>query len=106
MPSITAMWRHWLRSCWVAKMWTNSIEQNPSHNLLPPDECGWSTNEGGGYIYNWECPELQRRVKDTIEFLTKGSSCKKKVATINSAAVGRREIPVDRDVSAKAASTQ
>ena len=30
----------------------------------------------------------------------------KKVATINSAAVGKREIPVEQDVSAKAASTQ
>ena len=48
MPSITAMWRHWLiRSCWEAKMWTNSTEQNPYHNLPPPEECGWCRNEGG-----------------------------------------------------------
>ena len=52
MPSITAMWRHWLRSCWVAKMWTNSTEQNPYHNLLPPEEFGWCRNVGGDITGN------------------------------------------------------
>ena len=77
MPSATAMWRHWSRSCWVAKMWCNSTEENPYNDLPPPDECGWCRNESGGYVCDWECPEVQRRVTDTIQFLTKGCSCKK-----------------------------
>ena len=28
MPSYTALWRHWLRSCWVAEMWQHSPEED------------------------------------------------------------------------------
>lgn len=77
MPSLTSMWRHWLRSCWVAKMWSNSIEEDPYQGLPPPEECGWCLDESGAYTYDWECPEVVSKVKDTINFLTKGCSCKK-----------------------------
>ena len=58
-------------------MWCNSTEENPYNDLPPPAECGWCRNESGGYVCDWECPEVQRRVTDTIQFLTKGCSCKK-----------------------------
>ena len=29
MSTTTAMWRHWMRSCWVSKMWLSSTEENP-----------------------------------------------------------------------------
>ena len=77
MPSLTAMWRHWLRSCWVAKMWHNSTEEDPYNDLPSPEVCGWCKSEGGVYTYDWECPEVISRVTDTIHFLTKGCSCKK-----------------------------
>ena len=34
----------------------------------------------GNYVFDWDSPELQEQVKGTIEFLTKGCSCKKKKA--------------------------
>ena len=77
MPSLTAMWRHWLRSCWVANMWYNSTEEDPFHDLPPPEQCGWCRDEQGAYKYDWECPEVTSRVTDTINFLTKGCSCKR-----------------------------
>ena len=30
VPSYTALWRHWLRSCWVHKVW----KQAPNHNIV------------------------------------------------------------------------
>lgn len=25
-PTLTALWRHWMRSCWIQQMWQNSIK--------------------------------------------------------------------------------
>ena len=75
MPSLTAMWRHWLRSCWVARMWCNATEEDPYNDL--PGQCGWCRDAGGEYTYNWECPEVKSTITDTIHFLTRGCSCKK-----------------------------
>ena len=77
MPSHTSMWRHWLRSCWVAQMWSNSPEEDLQGSLPPPDDCGWKRASDGSYTVDWECPTVQQQVQDTINFLTKGCSCKK-----------------------------
>ena len=77
MPTTTAMWRHWMRSCWVANMWQSSTEENPYSELPPPQVCGWIKDENGEYTFDWECAEVQSRITDTIRFLTKGCSCKK-----------------------------
>ena len=37
----------------------------------------------GNYVFDWDSPELQEQVKGTIEFLTKGCSCKKKGCKTN-----------------------
>ncbi len=81
MPSPTSMWRHWLRSCWVARMWRNSNGEDILGGLPAPEESGWTRNTDGEYIYDWECPTVLQRVKDTIDFLTKGCSCKKGCST-------------------------
>ena len=77
MPTTTAMWRHWIRSCWVSKMWQSSTEENPYSELPPPQVCGWIEDENGEYTFDWECAEVHSRITDTISFLTKGCSCKK-----------------------------
>ena len=77
MPSLTSMWQHWLRSCWIAKTLCNSTKEDPYNNLPYPELCGWCKNEGGVYTYDWEFPEVQSRVTETINFLTKGCTCKK-----------------------------
>ena len=57
-------------------MWLNSTEEDLQQSLPPPEECGWKKNEDG-YEFDWECPEVQRSILDTITFLTKGCGCKK-----------------------------
>ena len=81
MPTHTSMWRHWLRSCWVAKMWQNSWSGDIMHNIPNPTESGWKKHEDE-IVYDWECPEMERKVKETIDFLLKGCSCKKGCATL------------------------
>lgn len=70
VPSQTSMWRHWLRSCWVSKMWKNSVESDIFTNLNIPEQSGWKQEEDGNYVYDWDSPELQKQVEDTIDFLT------------------------------------
>ena len=77
MPSHTSMWRHWLRTCWVACMWSNSSEEDLQWSLPLPDDCGWTKLPDGSYMLDWECPDIQQLVQDTINFLTKRCSCKK-----------------------------
>ena len=80
MPSESAMWRHWLRSCWTLQMWRNSPEQDVFHGLTPPEQSGWLMHEHNNTIswsIDWDCPQVQSKVQETINFLTKGCSCKK-----------------------------
>ena len=57
MPSESAVWRHWLRSCWIINMWRNSPEQDVFSNLTPPEESGWLVHEHNGtksWSIDWE----------------------------------------------------
>ena len=69
--------------------------------LPPPETCGrWLKDETGMYTYDWECSEVQSRVTDTINFLTKGCSCKK--GCHNNLAISVNvETAVDQDVIVK-----
>ena len=95
------IWQHWRHSCWVAKMWHNSTEEDPYNDLPPPEQCGWCKDEEGDYTCDWECPEVIQRVTDTIDFLTKTCSCKKGCQT--NVGVGKRTIRVGQDACVKAA---
>ena len=77
MPSHSSMWRHWLRSCWIASMWSNSSKDDLQLSLPSPDDYGWKKSTDGTYVVDWECPAVQQQVQDTINFLTKGCTCKK-----------------------------
>ena len=52
-------------------MWQNSIKQDVYAGLPLPQDSGWLHNADGSYTIDWECPEVVRRVQDTIEFLTR-----------------------------------
>ena len=80
--SITALWRHWLRSCWVSQMWQNSSEEDVFSSLPLPEESGWNKSDDG-YTFDWEAPEIQSKVQETIDFLMKGCNCKKGCKTAN-----------------------
>ena len=76
MPSLTSMWRHWLRSCWIADLYQSAHEQDPFARLPDPTQSGWKY-ENNDYKIDWECPKVQDQVRSTIDFLTKGCHCKK-----------------------------
>jgi hypothetical protein len=56
----------------VARLWRNE--------KIYPD---------GTFDYDWECPEVKGTVQDTIDFLTKGCSCKKNYVPQRDVAAGR-----------------
>ena len=76
-PSHTAVWRHWLRSCWVCQMWKNSPNDQLYRDLSPPEQSGRERDENGEYSVDWESPEACKQAQETIEFLIKGCSCRK-----------------------------
>ena len=69
MPSELAIWRHWLRSCWIIRMWRNSPERDVFSELSPPEESGWLVTEHNSttsWSTDWDDPQLQTRVQGTI----------------------------------------
>ena len=44
--------------------------------IPPPEHSGWIRHSDGSYAIDWEAPEVQEKIKHTIDFLTKGCSCK------------------------------
>ena len=59
-------------------MWRNSHEQDVFNGLDLLEQSGWIRCEDATtWTIDWDSLQLQRRVQDTINFLTKGCSCKK-----------------------------
>jgi len=75
VPSQTSLWWHWLRSCWISQMWQQSSQLEIYGSLPPPTEYGWKLSDGN-YITEWESPNAQQTIRDNIEFLLKGCTCK------------------------------
>ena len=49
------------------------------HEALPqPETCGWNKESDSSFTFNWEFNEVQQSVQNTINFFTRGCSCKKK----------------------------
>ena len=77
VPTYTALWRHWLRSCWVSQMWRNSTQSDLYASLPPPENSGWIRLSDESYTIDWEAPEVQEKITTTIQLLTRGCHCKK-----------------------------
>ena len=77
VPSQTALWRHWLRSCWVSSMWRNSPLHDLYSNLPQPEDSGWFRQPDGSYCIDWEAIEVLARLERNIDFLLKGCGCRK-----------------------------
>ena len=74
-PTLTALRRHWIRSCWIKEMWANSSRPNLYHGLAPPETQGWLKDDSG-YNIDWEAPETRQKIQATLDFLAKGCTCK------------------------------
>ena len=58
-------------------MWLNSPLADLYCSLPPPERRGWLLNPDGSCAIDWEEPEVQMKIKQTINFLVKGCSCKR-----------------------------
>ncbi len=47
-------------------------------NLPNPHKNGWILSPEGTYSIDWEDKDVQSKVEDTIQILTKGCKCKQK----------------------------
>ena len=74
-PTITALWKHWSRACWIMEMWKNSTQRHLYLNLPEPEKQGWLRNDSG-YSIDWEAGEVKKQIQATLDFLSKGCSCK------------------------------
>ena len=78
VPTITSLWRHWLR---VSQFWQHSNHPDIFTQLPVPEEIGWLL-QCDKFAIDWESTEVQRTVRQRIEFLTKGCNCKKVCRTL------------------------
>ena len=74
-PTLTALWRHWMRSCWIKNMWINSSKADQYEGLALPEAQGWLKDDSG-YSIDWESTETIQKIKATLDFLNKGCTCK------------------------------
>ena len=74
-PTLSALWRHWERSCWVQGMWKNSSKSDQHDRLPPPELHGW-VKDSAGYSIDWESEEVQQQIQETLDFLSRGCTCK------------------------------
>lgn len=71
VPSTTSLWRHWLRTTYICKMWGNSHT-----NLSTPETSGWILKDNGCYDIDWEDPKKQYSIIKNIQYLLQGCGCK------------------------------
>jgi hypothetical protein len=66
VPSISALWHHWLRATYVCKLWSNSTLSDIYLNLSLPENSGWLLKDDGSYVIDWENQELQKSVSSNL----------------------------------------
>ena len=74
-PTHTALWRHWMRSCWIKGMWANSTKPDQYDGLSTPESHGWLKTDNV-YSIDWEDKEVVHKIQKTLDFLDKGCTCK------------------------------
>ena len=74
LPNADALQLHWKRCMWVPKYWQQSVDSVMS--LSPLTDFGWSTDDNILSVI-WDTEANVKRVNDTIQWYTKGCSCKK-----------------------------
>ena len=75
-PTITALQRHWIRSCWIKGMWENSCKSDLYDALEAPETQGWLKLNEISYCIDWEANDVAEKIQATLDFLSKGCSCK------------------------------
>ena len=86
-------------TCWVSEMWNNSPNQDVMNGIFLPEHNGWYLTPSNSYAIAWVSPEIEEQVKNSINFLVKGCSCKKNKCKISSAAVATEAETADLAVN-------
>ncbi|SMN12413.1 hypothetical protein SPBRAN_863 [uncultured Candidatus Thioglobus sp.] len=74
-PTVTALLRHWMRSCWTKEMWINATKADQYDGLAAPETLGWLKGDNG-YLFDWECSNMRKKIQATLDFLNKGCMCR------------------------------
>ena len=77
-PSVEALWRHWLRTCWVSHYW--SLATQNRYNILDVTLFGWKLVNGVIEV-DWDDPQNVSRVRERVQLLLHGCGCKKGCTT-------------------------
>jgi len=73
VPSTEALYRHWMRSCWVINMWRQADREDM---VLPSvSQFGWII-DGDKLIVDWDSKENMSEVHERVQQLTRGCKCK------------------------------
>ncbi|CAC5371822.1 unnamed protein product [Mytilus coruscus] len=79
IPNAEALKLHWLRCCWVMQYWKQS---STTFMSLPDIKCfGWNIINGDVTVV-WDSEWNVQTVNDTIQWYTKGCSCKSGCTTL------------------------
>lgn len=73
IPNTESLFRHWKRVCWVLDMWRQADLHQMS--LKPITEYGWNINNDILTV-DWDCEDNMKAVRERVEGLLKGCSCK------------------------------
>jgi hypothetical protein len=73
IPNADALKLHWQRCCWVFSYWKQTLKNIMT--LSPLTENGWALKNDDISVV-WDTDDNLKRVQDTIQWYTKGCSCK------------------------------
>lgn len=73
IPSITALHKHWQRSCWVRRIWKQSTQNTIIYPTLR--ENGWKV-DSNSLAVDWDSEENLIQVRTRVMLIKKGCGCK------------------------------
>ncbi|CAH1775834.1 unnamed protein product, partial [Owenia fusiformis] len=73
LPSDDALRFHWLRSCWLAQVWSKAL--TPFFLFPSIEDYGYIVQEGK-VSYKWDSPANIDKIKTNVAYLTRGCGCK------------------------------
>ena len=100
IPSTSALWRHWQRTCWAMCYW-NQADNNMTTEEL--NNNGWKY-EREELIVNWDSEENTKEVQERVDLFTKGCKCRTGCNT-HRCSCRKSGTTVPSDVSASTAAT-
>ena len=80
LPSNAALELHWLRSCWVSRVWGSAT--TPTFDFPSLNSYGWDVEDGKVRI-RWDNEENIKDIQANVSYLTRGCKCPKTKCSSN-----------------------